>query len=146
MVVHVSCLAKYWCRQTWIVAVSPSSLMFSPIRLSAPTRTNSCIAAPDMLSAMTTGPDTLRTYLHKQSFRLRHSYVCCMHSYNNVWTQRDEEEVTSALFTNPDRFSEVLGSLAMAQATKIDSQRSRSTVAGSSERVLPHATQRSLLL
>ena len=48
-----------------MVALSPSSLMISPIRLSAPTRMSSYIAAPDMLSAMTTGPDTLRTYLRR---------------------------------------------------------------------------------
>lgn len=50
--------------RTWIVALSPSSLMISPIKLSAPTRISSYIAAPDMLSAITTGPDTFRTYLY----------------------------------------------------------------------------------
>lgn len=48
---------------TWIVAVSPSSRMISPIRESLPTRTSSYIALPDMWSATTTGPETLRMYL-----------------------------------------------------------------------------------
>ena len=59
------------------MALSPSSLMISPIRLSAPTRINSYIAAPDMLSAMTTGPETLRTYLYKQPFRLKYNDGAC---------------------------------------------------------------------
>ena len=55
------------CRQlAWMVALSPSSRMISPISLSAPTRMSSYMAAPAMLSATTTGPDTLRTYLQVQ--------------------------------------------------------------------------------
>jgi hypothetical protein len=48
---------------TWTVALSFSSLMISPIRRSFPTRMSSYIAAPPMLSAMTTGPETFRMYL-----------------------------------------------------------------------------------
>lgn len=48
---------------TWMVAVSPSRRMISPISFSAPTLTSSYMADPLMLLATTTGPDTLRTYL-----------------------------------------------------------------------------------
>ena len=47
-------------RPTWIVAVSASSRMISPINFSAPTRTSSYMAEPPMQLATTTGPDTLR--------------------------------------------------------------------------------------
>ena len=46
-----------------MVALSPSRRMISPISRSAPTRMSSYMAAPAMLSAMTTGPETLRMYL-----------------------------------------------------------------------------------
>jgi hypothetical protein len=45
---------------TWMVAVSASSRMISPISFSAPTRTSSYMAEPPMWLATTTGPDTLR--------------------------------------------------------------------------------------
>lgn len=58
------------CVLAWMVAVSPSKRMISPIRESAPTRTSSYIALPDMWSATTTGPETLRIYLgDKKTYR-----------------------------------------------------------------------------
>lgn len=54
--------------QTCIVALLPSSLMISPIKLSKPTRISSYIAAPAMLSATTTGPETRRTKLRARKF------------------------------------------------------------------------------
>ena len=42
--------------------MSPSSLMISPTSFMYPTRTSSYIAAPDMFSAMTSGPDTRWMY------------------------------------------------------------------------------------
>ena len=51
------------CSPTWIVAVSASRRMISPMRRSAPTRMSSYMAAPAMFSATTTGPDTLRMRL-----------------------------------------------------------------------------------
>ncbi len=68
---------------TWMVALSPSSLMISPIRLSAPTRISSYMAAPDMLSAMTTGPDTLRTYLQGNSALLSNMQRACIHGFSS---------------------------------------------------------------
>ncbi len=65
-----------------MVALSPSSLMISPIRLSAPTRMSSYMAAPDMLSAMTTGPDTLRTYLQGSSALFSILQRACIHGFS----------------------------------------------------------------
>lgn len=50
---------------TWIVALFPSRRIISPMSLSWPTRINSYMAAPPMLSATTTGPDTFLTYLQR---------------------------------------------------------------------------------
>ena len=55
---------------TWMVALLPSSRMISPISLSCPTLMSSYIAAPPMLSATTTGPDTFRTYLLRNRQRM----------------------------------------------------------------------------
>ena len=46
---------------TWMVAMSPSSLMISPTSSWYPTLTSSYMALPDMCSAVTTGPDTANT-------------------------------------------------------------------------------------
>ena len=44
-----------------MVAMSPSRRIISPTSLVWPTRTSSYIAAPDILSAITTGPETEKT-------------------------------------------------------------------------------------
>lgn len=107
---------------TWMVALSPSSLMISPIRLSAPTRMSSYMAAPDMLSAMTTGPDTLRTYLQGNSVLLS---SCRGHAYTAFRVGRQTYVSTDLRKTcrhqapirrcnaYPAFFSEVFGSLAI---------------------------------
>ena len=58
-------------RLTWIVAVSPSNRMISPMSLSAPTLQSSYMAAPNIFSPMTTGPDTFKTLPTSCSFKSR---------------------------------------------------------------------------
>lgn len=83
-----------------MVALSPSSLMISPIRLSAPTRISSYMAAPDMLSAMTTGPDTLRTYLQGSGAPLSNMQRACIHGFASRSTNTSFDCIEGGLQTS----------------------------------------------